>query len=68
MKDKYAFPSLSNTGPRPGMELRDWFAGMALSGLLANPKNDEMDNDDLVTICYSTADDMMEMRDQEWAK
>jgi hypothetical protein len=50
------------------MELRDWFAGMALSGLLANPKNDEMDNDDLVTICYSTADDMMEMREKAWAK
>jgi len=68
MKDKYAYPTISNTGPRPGMELRDWFAGMALSGLLANPKNDEMDNDDLVTICYSTADDMMEMREKAWAK
>jgi hypothetical protein len=50
------------------MELRDWFAGQALSGLLANHKNNEIPNDDLVTICYSMADDMMEMRDQEWAK
>ena len=25
----------------PGMSLRDWFAGMALSGLLANPEHDE---------------------------
>jgi hypothetical protein len=31
-----AFPSLDAYGPK-GMSLRDWFAGMALQGLVSNP-------------------------------
>lgn len=38
-----AFPTIQTNGPHwapaePGMSLRDWFAGMALQGLLANPQ------------------------------
>ncbi len=29
-------PEVSNASTVPGMSLRDWFAGMALQGLLAN--------------------------------
>lgn len=29
----------SGLSPTPGMSLRDWFAGMALQGILASPAN-----------------------------
>ena len=32
-----AFPVNGPNGDHPGMELRDWFAGQAIAGLLANP-------------------------------
>lgn len=36
MKDPFAFPRVTQLGERaPGMELQDWFAGMALQGLLS---------------------------------
>lgn len=31
-----AFPSNTDTHQYPGMSLRDWFAGMALQGILSN--------------------------------
>jgi len=38
-----AFPRGDPThGGDHGMSLRDWFAGQALAGLLANPKLDEI--------------------------
>lgn len=33
MKDEYVYPRAQ--GQAPGMEMRDWFAGMAMQGLLA---------------------------------
>ena len=32
-----AFPHPTEPGYWPGLTLRDWFAGMALQGLLSNP-------------------------------
>lgn len=60
MKDKYAYPSLYNTGPRPGMELRDWFAGMVLQSACR-------DNSpyDAARAAYEYADAMMEIRNEE---
>ncbi len=34
-----AFPEVCNDQIVPGMELRDWFAGMALQGMLAHNRN-----------------------------
>jgi hypothetical protein len=31
-------PTTGNTKLEEGMDLRDWFAGLAMQGLLANPK------------------------------
>lgn len=37
MKDNYAFPHVTPMGEKaPGMELRDWFAGMAMQALVSN--------------------------------
>ena len=59
MKDNYAFPA----GPRPGMELRDWFAGMALMGLVSQywaRDCETLDHQDYAREAYSLADAMME--------
>ena len=60
MKDKYAYPSLYNTGPRPGMELRDWFAGMVLQASCQD--NSEWE---AARLAYAFADAMMEQRNKE---
>ena len=69
MKDKYAYPTISNTGPRPGMELRDWFAGMALNGMLAEFMSDphvesDLDSKLYARFAYEYADAMMHERDK----
>ena len=48
----------------PGMTLRDYFAGKALQGILANPKlPDEIDSMVLAARdCYSWADAMLKAR------
>lgn len=52
-----------------GMSLRDWFAGQALAGLLANPEIDNIDEnasleDSLANAAYITADAMLKERDK----
>ena len=64
MKDKYVYPHVSDTGPRPGMELRDWFAGQAVIGLLSNPKHDDDDNEHIALVAYGVANCLMEEREQ----
>jgi hypothetical protein len=63
MKDKYAYPTISNTGPRPGMELRDWFAGQALVGWLADGTANNAHQ--AAREAYAFADAMMEIRNEE---
>jgi hypothetical protein len=60
MKDKYVYPHVSDTGPRPGMELRDWFAGMVLQA--ACQENSEWE---AARLSYAFADAMMEIRNKE---
>jgi hypothetical protein len=48
-----------------GMNLRDWFAGKALSGMLADPNvkiGDASDDDHLSTLAYRLADAMIRAR------
>jgi hypothetical protein len=56
-KDNYAFPR----GEAPGMELRDWFAGMALQGFAAKYGVD-VDCDNAAIGAYTLADSMLDMR------
>ena len=45
----------------PGMTLRDWFAGQALAGMLANP-NCGLSNGSLARRSYNIADAMLAAR------
>ena len=63
MKDKYAYPTVTDMGPRPGMELRDWFAGQALVGWLADGTSS--DAYQVAREVYAYADAMMEIRNEE---
>lgn len=47
-----------------GMTLRDWFAGMAMQGICANPENDGMNTGDAVLRAYQAADAMIDQRDK----
>ena len=53
-----------------GMTLRDWFAGMALQGLLASPANNTLRGEapetsfQLSEMAYSTADAMIKEREK----
>ena len=38
MSDKPAFPCVPGTGTQDGMTLRQWYAGMAMSGLMSQAK------------------------------
>ncbi len=65
--DVRAFPERSDGGyDRPGMTLRDWFAGQALAGLTANERGilDEKDAANLAPGCYKLADAMLAERDR----
>jgi hypothetical protein len=66
MKDDYAFPRVTKLGEQaPGMELRDWFAGMALSGLVSkfwSDSHDYVSHMDYVETAYILADEMIAVR------
>ena len=56
-----AFPSHGTMGEvvQEGMTLRDWFAGQALMGYLANPAPGAVIESQMVKICYIMADAMI---------
>lgn len=56
-----AFADPHNTQEH-GMELRDWFAGLAMQGLLANPET-KPDSNIIVAAAYRLANEMIEMRE-----
>ena len=60
MKDKYVYPCVSDTGQRPGKELRDEFAGIVLQAACQN--NSPYD---AARLAYEYADAMMEIRNEE---
>jgi hypothetical protein len=63
-----AFPFQGNDGcggmmqPEFGMTLRDWFAGQALAGFMANTKRPTTIAEDDATWCYQIADAMLAAR------
>ena len=58
-----AFPK--NYGvPHEGMSLRDYFAGLAMQGLLAADSNNEWDPDICVILAYRIADAMLAERER----
>lgn len=60
-----AFPQTGDTliGEGKGMTLRDWFAGMAVSGILASPQLNRMKQPaELASDCYRIADGMLQER------
>ena len=63
MKDDYVYPRDTALGPRPGIELRDWFAGMVLQA--ACQENGQYD---AARMAYEYADAMMEIRNEEQTK
>lgn len=48
--------------PMQGMTLRDWFAGLAVSGASADPQTAAMPARDLADYGYRIADAMLEAR------
>jgi len=65
-----AFPTLADNGhsaTQDGMDLRDWFAGLAMQVFLAEKKSDGellWDMSDAAEISYEMADSMMKAREQ----
>lgn len=49
-------------GGHPGMSLRDWFAGQALAGILANPAVSASAAVHIPAAAYAMADDMLAAR------
>lgn len=66
----FPMPESLHTHPHPGMSLRDWFAGQALSGILAGGFADTVPHDDIgggrdaVFFAYQYADAMLRHRDK----
>jgi len=59
-----AFPNFRSEG----MELRDYFAAVALQGTLSNPyiaDNSPMDRNQISTYAYELADAMLKAREQK---
>lgn len=63
MKDIYVHPRKTNQGESPGMELFDWFAGMALMGLCSNPEYNK-DTVETSILAYGYAKYMMVEREE----
>lgn len=42
-----------------GMSLRDWFAGQALAGIMANPNNSRNSYSSIAKLAYEQADEML---------
>jgi hypothetical protein len=62
-----AFPVSMNCEAEnyPGMSLRDWFAGQALSGFVANPESRRWTPPEVATDAYAFADAMLFERNLE---
>ena len=60
-----AFPKMNEKQPsyQTGMDLRDWFAGLAMQGMLADPQ--VAPRPDVAKHSYYMADLMMEAREKK---
>lgn len=48
-----------------GITPRDYFAASALTGILANPSSDIMENERVAAYCYQLADAMLKERKRD---
>lgn len=66
-----AFPvnDIHHSSTRPGMTLRDYFAGQALTGLIAQfagtPLESQASESQLARWAYTQADEMLKARDHD---
>jgi hypothetical protein len=51
-------------GGQQGMELRDWFAGLAMQGMLSENSGVRYTTEELVYFSYEVADVMMKEREK----
>jgi hypothetical protein len=71
-QSKHAFPRPASQYPsgdiaweQDGMSLREWYAGMALMGVMANPNyKDFTTEEDIAKSCWVQADKMLEMENK----
>ena len=59
-----AFPNPNNT-QEGGMDLRDWFAGLAMQSINSREEYGDVPNDLIAIAAYDLADEMMEARKNE---
>lgn len=59
-----AFPEVCGGSIIPGMTLRDYFAGQALAGMMANAESWSVSSEKLAGYAYSAADAMLAERDK----
>jgi hypothetical protein len=59
-----AFPNPNNT-QEGGMDLRDWFAGLAMQAINSREEYGDVPNDLIASAAYDLADEMMEARKNE---
>jgi len=62
VKSPQAFPVATHAVVRPGMTLRDYFAGQALQGMYSNASFDDVIKQVLAAVAYEQADAMMKAR------
>lgn len=62
VKSPQAFPVATHAVVRPGMTLRDYFAGQALQGMYSNASFDDVIKQALAVVAYKQADAMMKAR------
>ncbi len=64
--EETAFPCTigQTANDRLGMSLRDWFAGLAMQGMYANARYDDVTYEKVANIAYQQAQHMMFERDQ----
>ena len=67
-KNPQAFPRTKITEGTPGMSLRDWFAGQAISGMIAFTSADRSTSPaeftkQVAKRCYALADAMLKARE-----
>ena len=61
-------PTLGTTSQSEGMDLRDWFAGMALQSVIAHYIDEDIDKENqfgTACACYEYADAMMKARENK---
>jgi hypothetical protein len=59
----YKHPTTGLIVEHQGMDLRDWFAGMSMLGMLSESSGVRYPTDELVEFAYKVSDAMMKQRE-----